>query len=70
MMPPSGSSAGNMKSILLLFAASTFAIAFLPSCQTYRPGDGWRYGNEHPNQHGRWKAGYRTHAEKKYMRPR
>lgn len=61
-----------MKAFFLFLAAAALSIAFLPSCQHYGPDSGYRdkYGNQFPNQHGRWKGGYRTHAEKKYMRPR
>lgn len=63
------------KSIVLLLSLS-LAIPFVALTSTScTSGPGYGPHHVHPgdvrfNQHGRYKHGKRTHAEKKYMRPR
>lgn len=68
-----------MKRFSLLFLACGVVSLVFAACHPrpgpynrQAPGGGYlgNYDNIHPHQHGRYKEGRRTHAEKKYMRPR
>lgn len=62
-----------MKSIALFLIAAVAAPVVLVATTSCSPG--YTGNHVHPgdvsfNQHGRYKHGKRTHAEKKYLRPR
>ncbi|MDF1860045.1 MAG: hypothetical protein P1U87_07505 [Verrucomicrobiales bacterium] len=62
-----------MKSIVLFLiaAAATPVMLFATiSCSSDYAGQHVHQGDVRFNQHGRYKHGKRTHAEKKYLRPR
>lgn len=62
-----------MKSIALFLIAAVATPVMLVATTSCTPGYTGQHvhqGDVRANQHGRYKHGKRTHAEKKYLRPR